>query len=82
MTAAPAFVRDHARKTQPGPQLGLALAVLAVERGEYLYIRDKPMHPEWVKRMQLDTFLCLARNGRLRMALDQDGKPYRAEVTP
>jgi hypothetical protein len=57
------------RKFKPGGKVDFFETVLAgLERKQWFYIHDKPVHPAVIGSMQLSTVLQLVESGSFRIA--------------
>lgn len=80
------------RKTQPGNVFSVADVMLRyMERGYWVCLDDKPLHPGWLGSMKLRTVERLLRGHRLRRCLSTEAvsrgatgfdQYYRTSLTP
>lgn len=62
------------RKYRPGRKLSMVALVNRLLRGEYVFLRDKPMHPGFMLSMQLNTLSWRCRIGHIRAAINNERK--------
>lgn len=56
-------------KFRPGLPLGIVRLVMKLNRGEWVYLRGRPIHPNFMINMSVITLRIFCRGGAIREAI-------------